>query len=160
VSFTAWLAPASRADATSNNYAITPFPPNAVSGDVAGQYGFGIGLDVWTDGGGGSALAVENVGYDFLASGGTQFAAGTEDFVVAAISSMASVYVNGNLVGTATPTTPGPAATTTLSLGVHNNDTGYGTKRFYAGRIRDVRIFKRVLTAQEVSVLYADGPAP
>jgi hypothetical protein len=160
VSFTAWLAPASRADETSNNYAITPFPPSAVSGDVAGQYGFGIGLDVWTDGGGGSALAVENVGYTFLGAGGSQFTAGTEYFVVAAIGPTANVYVNGTLVGTTTPTTPGPAAMTTLSLGVHNNDMGYGTKRFYAGRMRDVRIYKRELTAQEVSVLYADGPAP
>jgi hypothetical protein len=159
VSFTAWLAPASRADETSNNYAITPFPPNAVSGDVAGQYGFGIGLDVWTDGAGGSALAVENVGYNFL-DAGAQFAAGTEYFVVAAIGSMASVYVNGNLVGTMTATTPGPATTTTISLGLHNDDTGYGTKRFYVGRMRDVRIYKRVLTAQEVGTLYADGPAP
>jgi hypothetical protein len=160
VSFTAWLAPASRADETSNAYSITPFPPNAVSGDVAGQYGFGIGLDVWTDGGGGSALAVENVGYTFLAPGGTPFIAQTEYFVVAAIGSTASIYVNGSLVGTMTPTTPGPATTTTLSLGVHNDDTGYGTKRFFAGRMQDVRVYKRVLTAQEVSDLYAEGPAP
>jgi hypothetical protein len=160
VSFTAWLAPDSRADETSNNYSIMPFPPNAVSGDVEGQYGFGIGLDVWTDGGGGSALAVENVGYTFPNVLGTQFVARTEYFVVAAIGSTASVYVNGNLVGTMTPTTPGPAPETTLSLGLHSNDTGYGTKRFYVGRMRDVRVYKRVLTAQEVSTLYADGPSP
>jgi len=159
VSFTAWLAPASRADETSNSYAITPFPPGAVSGDVAGQYGFGIGLDVWTDGGGGSALAVENVGYGFLGAANAQFTAGTEYFVVAAIGPMASVYVNGTLVDTVAPITPGPAATTTLSLGLHNDDTGYGTKRFYVGRMRDVRVYKRVLTAQEVSALYAQGPA-
>ena len=112
------------------------------------------------DGGGGFALAVENVGYNFLNVGGTQFTAGTEYFVAAAIGSTASVYVDGNVVGTTTPTTPGPATMTTLSLGLHNTDTGYGTKRFYAGRMRDVRVYKRVLTAQEVSTLYADGPAP
>jgi len=160
VSFTAWLAPGSRPDETSNNYSITPFPPNAVSGDVAGQYGFGIGLDVWTDGGGGSALAVENVGYTFPNTGGTQFTAGTEYFVAATIGSTANVYVDGNPVGTMTPMTPGLAAMTTLSLGLHNTDTGYGTKRFYVGRMRDVRVYKRELTAQEVSTLYADGPAP
>lgn len=159
VSFTAWLSPASRGDETSNAYSITPYPPNAVSGDAAGQFGFGIGLDVWTDGGGGSALAVENVGYTFLDASGNQFAAGSEYFVVAAIGSMAAVYVNGSLVATTTPTTPGPTATSTLSLALHNQDTGYGTKRFFAGRMRDVRIYKRVLTAQEVSDLYAQGPA-
>jgi hypothetical protein len=160
VSFTAWLAPNARGDETSNSYSITPFPPNAVSGDAAGSFGFGLGLNVWTDGTAGSALAVENVGYAFPNVGGTQFLAATEYFVAAAIdATSAQMYVDGQPVAQATPTTPGATAQTTLWLGLHNADTAYGTKRFYVGRMRDVRVYKRVLTPTEVATLYASGPA-
>jgi hypothetical protein len=157
VSFTAWLTPDSRVDEAANSYGITPFPPNAVSGDVAQQYGFGIGLNVWS---GASAFAIEDVGYDFQSIGGAAFAAGTEYFVAAAIgTASASAYVDGQLVGQATTSVPGPAATTTLALGFHNNDPGYGTKRFFAGRMRDVRVYKRVLDPGAVAELYVAGPA-
>ncbi len=160
VSFTAWLAPASRSDETSNMHAIQPYPPNAVSGDVAGQFGFGIGLNVWTDGTQGSALAAENVGYQF-SNGGSPFTAGVEYFVAAAIdTATATLYVDGQVIGTANTTAPGPSGTTPLRLGYHNEDTGYGTKRFYSGRMRDVRVYKRVLTGAEIAALYATGPAP
>ena len=131
-----------------------------MSGDAAGSYGFGLGLNVWTDGQAGSAVAVENVGYTFPNAGSLQFLAATEYFVAATIgATSAQVYVDGQLVGQATPTMPGATPTTTLWLGVHNADTGYGTKRFYVGRMRDVRVYKRVLTATEVATLHADGPA-
>ncbi len=161
VSFTAWLAPAARADEASNTHGILPFPPNAVSGDAPGAFGFGIGLNVWTDGIPGSALSVENVGYSFSNVGGSPFVAGTEYFVAAAIgATSASVYVNAQVVAMAPVTTPGMTMMTKLWLGVHNDDMGYGTKRFYVGRMRDVRVYKRVLTGGEVAALYASGPAP
>ena len=159
ISFTAWVAPAARDDEGVTAYGITPFPPSVVSGDVPQQYGLGLGLDVWTDGGGGSALAVENVGYTF-SNGGGAFAAGTEYFVAASLASTATLYVDGAVVAAASVTPPGPSATTTLYLGVHNGDGGYGSKRFFVGRMRDVRVYKRALTAQEVTALYADGPSP
>jgi hypothetical protein len=31
-------------------HALRPYPPNAVSGDVPGLGGYGLGLDVWVDG--------------------------------------------------------------------------------------------------------------
>lgn len=160
LSFTAWLAPDARDDETSNSFSITPFPPNAVSGDGPAGYGFGVGLNVWTDGATGSALSVENVGYDFLNAGNTPFVAATEYFVAAAIgASAAQMYVDGQQVGQAMPTAPGAAPQGTLWLGLHNGDTGYGSKRFYLGRMRDVRVYTRVLGAAEVATLYANGPA-
>ena len=160
VTFTAWLTPTTRTDESSNSYAITPFPPNAVSGDAPGAFGFGVGLDVWTDGTPGSALAVENVGYSFTNADGGAFVSGTEYFVVAAIgASTASTYVDGRLVATSPVTTPGATLTTTLWLGVHNDDLTYGTKRFLAGRMRDVRVYKRLLAPDDVDALYATGPA-
>ena len=135
VSFTAWLAPSARSDETANSYGITPFPSNAVSADVPGLFGFGIGVDVWTEGTPGSAFAVENVGSTFNACDGGGFVANEEYFVVAAIgASTATLYVDGRRTATAPVTMPGAAATATLSLGTHNGDVGYGSKRFYAGR--------------------------
>lgn len=161
ISFTAWLAPNARSDETSNSYAITPFPPDAVSGDTPGAYGFGIGVNAWTDGTPGGALAVENVGYDFTSGGGAPFAAGVEYFVAVAIGpTTATVYVDGDLVASSKVTVPAATPGATLRLGYHNEDTGYGTKRFYTGRMRDVRVFKRVLTAGEVATLWNDGPSP
>ena len=157
VTLTAWLAPDSRVDEGANSHGITPFPPNAVSGDAPGQFGYGLGLDVWS---GGSALAVEDVGYTFQGVAGAPFAVGIEYFVAAAIgATTAIVYVDGQYVGQAAPMVPGATPATTLSLGVHNQDPAYGTKRFYAGRMRDVRVYKRVLTAADVAMLRAAGPA-
>ena len=157
VSVTAWLAPFSRVDEGANSHGLTPFPPSALSGDAPGQFGYGIGLDVWS---GGSALAVEDVGYTFQGVAGAPFAAGTEYFVAATIgTTTAIVYVDGQYVGQAAPMVPGATPATTLSLGVHNQDPAYGTKRFYAGRMRDLRVYKRVLTAGDVAMLHAAGPA-
>lgn len=157
VSFTAWLAPDSRVDEGANGYGITPFPPNAVSGDVLGEFGYGIGLNVWS---GGSALAVEDVGSDFQSVGGAAFVVAVEYFITAAIGvTNAAVYVNGQIVGEGTPSLPGPSATTSLAIGFHDDNPAYGTKRFYAGRIRDVRIYKRALTSAEAMDLYTSGPA-
>ena len=40
----------------------------------------------------------------------------------------------------------------------HNDDPDYGTKRFYDGRIRDVRVYQRELGAAEVARLNTNGP--
>lgn len=159
ISITAWLAPVARSDRNANQFAILPFPPNAISGDIPGSFGYGIGLNVWTDGAAGSALSVEGVDYA-LTYNGAPFLANTEYFVAAAIGpTTATIYVNGVNIGTRTAGTPGPAAPAVLRIGAHNTDTGYQSKRFYKGRIRDVRIYKRVLTADEVTQLYSAGPA-
>ena len=38
------------------------------------------------------------------------------------------------------------------------DDDGYGTKRFYKGRMRDVRIYKHALDGGAVETLFANGP--
>lgn len=47
---------------------------------------------------------------------------------------------------------------TTLWLGQHNDDSGYGTKGVFSGRIRDARVYKRELSATEIATLYSSGP--
>ena len=159
ITITAWLSPALRSDEASNDHALTPFPPDAMSGDVPALGGFGLGLDAWT--GGGSALAVET-GIDASVAFHSQsgvFVAGTRYFVALVIdASSAKTYVDGQLSATVTADTPPPTSPTPLHLGCHNDDTGYGTKRFFEGTMRDVRVYKRLVAADEIAALYANGP--
>jgi hypothetical protein len=177
--------------------ALVPFPANALSDDVPGVGGYGMGLNVWGDGHGGSALAVEDVSpctesglcvanesQDRGAAGAglscvtasscnQGFVAGREYFVAVTVeatadggasgdgsaAAMAQVYVDGKLFDEDTalvlPSEPQPP----LYLGCCNLDKTYVSKRFYRGRMRDVRVYKRHLEADEVGQLFVNGPA-
>lgn len=184
ITLSAWLTPAMRSDAPTS-YALTPFPPNALSDDIPGIGGFGLGLNVWSNG---SALAAEGVdtchqaglcvanstlnaadaGLSCTSNASCQmgFTAANEYFVVVSIGPVgdgganppAKVYVNGALFDDTLGYPPAANASPPLYLGCHNNDTGYGTARFFDGRIRDVRVYQRALGAAEVGQLYANGP--
>jgi hypothetical protein len=161
VTMTAWLTPTARDDQTSNAYSLTPFPPDALSGDYPAAGGYGLGLDVWTDGTAGSAIAVETGHGASTAfhSIDVAFAAGDQHFVVLVVGTAdATVYVDGKKT-TTTPDGIAPSITPTpLHLGCHNDDDAYGTKRFYKGKMRDVRIYKRAVTPSEIAQLFSNGP--
>jgi hypothetical protein len=158
VTISAWLTPAKRDDDTADAYGLTPFPPNAVSGDVPGQGGYGLGLDVWS---GGAALAVEtgvSTATGFHSIDGA-YADGKRRFVVLVIdTASAFVYVDGKQTTKTTENIAPSVTPTPLHLGCHNEDDGYGTKRFYKGRMRDARIYKRALEPAEVAQLFSNGP--
>jgi hypothetical protein len=176
ITLSAWLTPQERADETSNDYVLVPYPTNAFGDDDPGLYGFGIGLNVWTDGDGGSAVAAEDVDTcqradnpSCIANENTgdagPFVAGDEYLVTVTVdepgdgaAAPAIVYINGQPYDITTADVPGTSSSTTLFLGRHNDDTGYGSKRFFAGRIRDARVYKRLLGPDEVAQLYANGP--
>jgi hypothetical protein len=157
----AWVRASARADEMSNNHALTPYPPNAFSGDSPGLGGFGFGLNVWTDGVPGGGLALETgagAAIAFHTIGG--YSAGTEYFVALVIGpNQANLYVNGALSATVNANLPRPAAPPPLHLGRTNDDTNYNTKRFFRGRLRDARIYTHVLNAGEIGQLFAAGPA-
>jgi hypothetical protein len=168
VTLTAWLTPFARADETSTTHALQPYPPDAVSGDVPSLGGYGLGFDVWVDGlppgmPSAAALSVEtgvNAPVAFHSLAGA-FASGARHFVASVVdAATATVYVDGAVYATVPADTPPAVAATPLHLGCHNDDTGYLTKRFFKGTIRDVRIYQRLLTAAEVSTLHAAGPIP
>jgi hypothetical protein len=160
VTMTAWLTAVERADETSTNHALAPFPPNALSGDAPSLGGFGLGLDVWTDGLGGSGFPLEtgeNAAIAFHTLGAPN--AGIEYFVVLVVESThATVYVDGTLLAQVSADTPLLAQPAPLHLGCHNDDTGYLTKRFFKGRMRDVRVYGRALDGAELAALYTSGP--
>ncbi len=70
----------------------------------------------------------------------------------------AQVYVNGALFDQDTAYIPQADSMPPIYLGCHNLDTGYGTTRFFDGRIRDVRVYLRQLAPDEVKQLYVNGP--
>jgi hypothetical protein len=161
ITITAWLAPAARDDATSATYALVPFPPDALSGDVPTLGGYGLGLDVWNDGGGGRALAVETgagaaVAYHSLQG---SFDPGAMRFTAVVVSADgADVYVDGVPFDHVSADLPPSAQPTPLHLGCHNEDGGYGSKRFFHGRMRDVRVYRRALGAADIAHVWASGP--
>jgi hypothetical protein len=157
ISITAWMSAAVRADEAAPVYSLFPYPPNAVSGDVPGSGGYGIGLDVWTM----TALAIESgVGGDSgFHSMSVPFGAGERHlFAAVTDAAMVTVYVDGAAFAQTSANIPPGGSPTPLHLGCHNDDTGYATKRFFKGNLRDVRIFQKLLTPQQVGALYQAGP--
>jgi large repetitive protein len=171
LTLSAWLKPAARADETSIVGPLQPYPSNAIGDDIPAEFGYGLGLNTWTDGTPGAALTVEGVnacvpGASFpvacdlaATSGATVFTSGIEYLVTVTIdtSLVAHAYVNGAPYADATAGAL-QANATQFWLGRHNDDTSYGTKRFFDGGIRDVRVYKKVLAPSEVASLYAAGP--
>ena len=162
ITITAWLTVASRADETSNAYFFMPFPPNALSGDTPGAGGYGLGADVWTDGVGGAVVTIESgvgssSGFHAIEA---PLSVGAQSFVavVVATASAATVYFDGAELAQTTANDPPSANPARLHLGCTNDDAGYGSRRFFRGRMRDVRVYKRALGASEVAVLHVAGP--
>jgi len=168
LTLSAWLTPAARADETSTVGPLTPYPSNAIGDDIPAEFGYGLGVNTWTDGTPGEALTVEGVGgcvpgaafpVPCELAGNVVFAAGTEYLVTVVIdaSLAAHAYVNGALYADTTASAL-QADATQFWLGRHNDDTSYGMKRFFAGGMRDVRVYKRALEASEVTTMFAAGP--
>jgi hypothetical protein len=190
ITISAWLKPAARVDSPSVGNTLYPYPPNAVSDDVPGVGGYGIGLNVWSAG---SALEAEGVtpctraglcvanttqnaaavdagdgglSCTSISSCNQGFIAGTEYLVTVTINApqdggsmpMAQIYVNGMLFDQDTAYVPPANSAPPLYIGCHNHDTGYGSARFFDGRIRDVRVYLRHLAPAEVHQLFVNGP--
>jgi hypothetical protein len=89
-----------------------------------------------------------------------RFVVGRRHFTAVVVdATSAIVYVDGAPLTTVSANTPPAIAPTPLHLGCHNDDTHYGTKRFFAGTIRDARIYRRLLDAAEIHRLFVNGPA-
>jgi hypothetical protein len=166
VSITGWFAPAVRSDERVPAYALQPYPPNAVSGDVPSLGGYGIGAEVWLDGvppalqaavpvesGAGASVAFHSLPAPFTPLA-RHLVAAVED------AAAVTVYIDGTAFAVETADVPPRVSPAPLHLGCHNDDTGYATKRFFKGNIRDVRIFRRLLSAEQIAALYQSGPAP
>ena len=148
----AWIKPELRTDGSASEF----FPPNIVSGDLRNFGGHGIGVNVFPDG---SHLWID-VQHSMVTQGfrqvtGMNFTAGQWAHVALVLSpGNAKTYVNGALADDFTfPQGPMDAAAL-YRIGRHNEDTGYGAKRFFKGAIDEVSIYRRALSAAEVLVIY------
>lgn len=157
LTISAWVTAQNRSDKSLNSYSLTPFPPNIVSNDIPFNGGYGIGLNVWTDDGGGSEYVNHTGGSGTFLKIASLLSAVRYHLAVVYSAGATVLYVNGAPVASGPPADPTNGATS-LYLGRHNDDTGYGTKRFFKGTIRDVRIWQQPLSAGEIATLNADGP--
>lgn len=150
-----WLTADVRTDQLSTQYAILPYPPNAISNDRVTEGGLGAGINVWTDGTPGSDLHIGAV--DGQIPG---FAAGTRYHVVVVYDYFATtVYVDGQQHSVHPIANFANGQPAVLHVGEHNDDVMYGTKRFFIGEIDDVRIYRDSLSDVQVRVLFTAGPS-
>jgi hypothetical protein len=68
-----------------------------------------------------------------------------------------ALYLDGVLVASG-PSVGMTEVASTFRIGYHNSDTGYGTSRFFKGRVQDIRVYGRDLSAADAIALHAAGP--
>lgn len=147
VTIEAWVRPAMRNDGTD-------FPTNVVSNDRQNFGGLGFGVNVFN---GGSQMKVE-YGSGFRTVPGVSFTADTW-YHVAVVFTNGNVrsYVNGTEVDSFNFAPSALNGVSFIRIGKHNDDVGLGTRRFFRGRLDEVSIYSRPLSAGEILVLSHSG---
>jgi parallel beta-helix repeat protein len=146
LTLSAWIKPELRTDGTD-------FPSNVISNDRPGYAGHGFGVNVWP---GGSQMKVEFECEDaWRTVPGVSFNAGSW-YHVAVVYTSGNVksYINGQLVDDFSYQQQVLDAEDYFRVGKHNDDTAYGTRRFFSGIIDEVKIYNRSLSADEVWAEY------
>jgi prepilin-type N-terminal cleavage/methylation domain-containing protein len=139
-----WVKPGLRSDGTD-------FPNNVISNDRPGYYGHGFGINVWSSG---SQMKVEyENGFRTIPS----ISFNSDTWYYAAVvytSGNIKSYINGDLIDNFSFTQASLDAGDYIWIGKHNNDTNYGTRRFFKGLIDEVRIYNRALSPEEIKAIY------
>lgn len=159
ITMSGWFTPTVRNRVYGTPY-YSPFPPNVLSNDNYGGAGIGIGFNVWTNG-----ASPGNYMIDPLLGNisGVTIVAGTRYFFATIYGpTETTVYLNGAVVATygVLNLSGGSGIVNEFRLNYHNGDTSYQTNRFAAGTLRDVRLYRRTLSPQDIQTLYTNGPAP
>ncbi len=148
-----WVKPEAHATGSIND----PLPPNVICNDQRNFGGHGFGVHIYPDG---SKLniGVQGVGVDFRNIPGVTFTAGEWVHVAVVYApGSAKTYVNGELKDTLTYTQDDMEGNNVVRLGRHNDDTGYGTRRFFKGAIDELSLYARALSGAEVAAIYLAG---
>lgn len=131
-----WVKPQLRSDGED-------FPTNVISNNNAGQFGHGFGVNVSASG---SQMKVEyQNGFAILPA--VTFTAG-EWYHIAVVytSGNFKAFVNGQLVHDFNFAQEALDGANLIRIGRHNDDAGYGTKRFFKGLIDEVSLYSRALS--------------
>lgn len=148
ITIEAWVKAFNRDD--SIMHPIGHFPNNVISNDIPFYGGHGFGLNKWISNGGGCEIFGEIHGESTPYVNYSNY---NNEWVFISTtyeSGILKIYVNGQLFYTNTYTQEIIDSANTVRIGKHNDDTLYGTNRFFKGRIADVRIWNKVLTQTEI----------
>lgn len=156
VSYSLWFTPVTRSNQSSG--LVQPFPPNVLSNDIFGLGGIGIGINVRdTYGGNNTVIAA----YFYNSELPAYISSGVRrHFAVVGDATSSKLYIDGNLISTSSSLQNFASSSGTLRFNYTNEDTNYQQNRFSKGTLRDVRVYKRALTAGEVQNTFLQGPAP
>lgn len=130
------------------------YPNNVVSNDNPRAFGHGFGVNVFS---GGSQMAVEYQD-GFREVPGVSFTAG-QWYHVAVVYTTGNVktYINGQMADDFSFTQGALDGASSMHIGKHNDDAGYGTRRFFKGLIDEVEVFNRAVSASEIQALVVAG---
>lgn len=148
-----WVRPEAHSSGSIND----PLPPNVISNDRVNFGGHGFGVHIYPDG---SKLniGVQGVEADFRNIPNVTFLPDVWVHIAVVYSpGMARTYVNGVLRDTFTYTQAALEGNSVVRIGRHNDDAGYGTRRFFKGRIDELSLYGRALSAGDVSAIYGAG---
>ncbi|MFZ2898546.1 MAG: LamG-like jellyroll fold domain-containing protein, partial [Saprospiraceae bacterium] len=141
LSVEAWVKPAMRTENT------TFYPNNVLSNDLPGNHGHGFGANV------NSLINQITIEYEngFRIIDNAGLSTNTwQHIAVVYTSGNVKTYVNGALIDNFNYSQATLNAAGSFWIGKHNDDGGYGTRRFYKGQVDEVRVWHRALTQQEI----------
>lgn len=151
----AWVKPEARTSGSIND----PLPTNVISNDLTLYGGHGFGVHLYPDG---SKLnvGIEGESEDFRTVPGVTFSNNTWVHIsVVYTPGNVKTYVNGTLLDDYSFTQGEINGDTTIRIGRHNDDTGYGSRRFFKGAIDEVALYHRALSDSEVQAQCLAGSA-
>jgi len=145
-----WVKPEARATGSISD----PLPTNVISNDRVNFGGHGFGVHIYPNGSK-MNIGVQGVEADFRDIPGVTFV--PNEWVHVAVvytPGQAKTYVNGQLSDTYTYTQAAMEGDQVVRIGRHNDDAGFGTRRFFKGAIDELSLYNRALTLEEISAIH------
>jgi len=145
-----WVKPEARTSGSISD----PLPTNVISNDRVNFGGHGFGVHIYPNG---SKLniGVQGVEADFRDIPGVTFLPNQWVHVaVVYTTGEAKTYVNGQLSDTFSYTQAALEGNQVVRIGRHNDDAGFGTRRFFKGAIDELSLYNRALTLDEISAIH------
>ncbi|MFN3445347.1 MAG: LamG-like jellyroll fold domain-containing protein, partial [Bacteroidia bacterium] len=127
------------------------YPNNILSNDVPGNYGLGMGININSYG---SQITIEYKNGFRSFYDNTIVAGQWVHIAVVYTNGKVETYINGVLKDVVNHNQAPLNGNTNMFIGRHNDDAGYGTRRFFKGVIDEVRVWNRALCAQEITSQY------
>ncbi len=149
-----WVKPEMRAGTVN-----TWLPTNVISNDTPNLGGHGFGVHLYPDG---SLLNVEVQveGYPFRNVPGVSFTANVW-YHIAVVYTPGNVktYVDGELKDDFSFTQAALDSADLVRIGRHNDDTGYGERRFFKGSIDELSLYHVALSDEQIADIASAGGA-